>query len=283
MKKLIPIFSLLLALTACATTEKKDMFYFDQAPLMGMIYDEDSQPVPGAQVSVDGRKGPMADIRGRFVLPDLARGTHTITIAKNGFEELTSQIEFLNKSEALYLRMISFGQLLAKAETALNDRKWSDADGYLVRAEKLTPQDPVLLYLKAVRAYRTESYNDAESQLTKIINSGFAEPYVYLFRADVYEKGLNQPEKAIGDLTTFLNKRYDADVEKRLEDLKARVGQKPAAAPSPAPAQAPVKTQTAAPSRTAPAGSSTTSAAAPSTAPAAAPAAPPSTGKAGQP
>ncbi len=279
MKKLIPIFSLLLALTACATTQKKDMFYFDQAPLMGMIYDEDSQPVPGAQVSVDGRKGPMADIRGRFVLPDLSRGSHTITVAKSGFEELTSQIEFLNKSEALYLRMISFGQLLTKAETALNDRKWSDADGYLTRADKLSPQDPVLLYLKAVRSYRTGGYADAESQLTKIIDGGFAEPYVYLFRADVYEKGLNQPERAIQDLTVFLTKRYDADVEKRLADLKARVGQKPAAAPSqPAPAQAPVKSP-AASNGTAPA--STTPAPAPTTAPSAA--APSPTGKAGQP
>src|SRR5690348_15121099 len=63
-------------LAACATQKVEDPL-FDKAPLFGMIYDADNQPCDGVQLTVDGVPGPLTDIRGRFMIPDLTRGPHT--------------------------------------------------------------------------------------------------------------------------------------------------------------------------------------------------------------
>ena len=211
-------------LASCATQKKKqDVLFFDTAPLMGMIYDDDSQACAGALLVVDGRSGPITDIRGRFILPDLSRGEHTIIVKKDGYEELTAHIAFLTQTDVLYLRVISFGQLLSKAEASLDQRKWDDAAGYLSRAEKLSKEDSILLYLQAILYYRTGKSQEAVSSLTRILDQGIDEPYVYLFLADVYEKGLGAPDKAVGSLEKFLSKRSDADVEKRLAGIKEKM------------------------------------------------------------
>jgi tetratricopeptide (TPR) repeat protein len=213
-----------LILAACASQKKDDVLFFDKASLMGMIYDEDSQPCAGAQLLVDGKSGPITDIRGRFLLPDLARGEHTIAVKKDGYEELSARVVFLNRTDVLYLHVTSFGQLLARAETSLDDRKWDDAAEFLARAEKLKKDDSVLLYLQAILSYRTGKHAEAVSYLTRILDQGIAEPYVYLFLADVYEKGLGEPDKAVTSLEIYLTKRADADVEKRLAALKEKMG-----------------------------------------------------------
>ena len=64
-------------------------------PLLGMVYDEDSQPCSGAWIHVDGRKGPQADLHGRFVINSLERGFHQIEVRKEGYETLTVPIEYM--------------------------------------------------------------------------------------------------------------------------------------------------------------------------------------------
>jgi tetratricopeptide (TPR) repeat protein len=215
-------------LISCASQQKDNVFSFDRAPLLGMIYDEDSQPCPSVSLTVDGVKGPVTDIRGRFVMPDVSRGEHQVIARKDGYEDLSTQFLFLNKSEVLYLHMVSLGQLLTKAELSLDDRNWADAASFLERAEKLKPADSVLLYLKAILAYKTGKYPEAAGYLDGILEQGIQEPYVYLFLADLYEKNLGEPGKAISLLETYLSKRSDSDVEKRLASLKEKQAQQPA-------------------------------------------------------
>jgi len=215
-----------LLLSACATQQKRDPLSFDKAPLFGMIYDEENQPCAGARLFVDGGEGKgetglVTDIRGRFVLPDLTRGVHDVVAKKEGYEELSTKIAFLNRTDALFLRMVSFGQLLTNAEKAIEARKWEQAQELLGRAGKLDSGDSVLLYLQAVMAYRTADYPAAVGYLNNILDEGIHEPSVYLFIADIYEKKLSDSGKAIENLQAYLGEHADPNAEKRLAALKA--------------------------------------------------------------
>jgi tetratricopeptide (TPR) repeat protein len=225
-KSLLAALCAALLLASCATPQKKNPLSFDKAPLFGMIYDEDNQPCAGARLIIDGVEGKgetglVTDIRGRFVLPDLPPGEHHLVARKEGYEELSAKIVFLNSTDALFLRMVSFGQLLTNAEKALEERKWEQAGDFLARAGKLDPGDSVFLCLQAVKAYRTGCYPEAVGFLNGILESGIHEPSVYLFLADIYEKKLCDQEKAIENLQLYLGKRADSDVEQRLAELKA--------------------------------------------------------------
>jgi tetratricopeptide (TPR) repeat protein len=211
-------------LTACASQQKAEILDFDTAPLFGMIYDKDNQPCAGVAINIDGTQGPVTDIRGRFILPDVTRGAHTVVAQKEGFEKLTVTVQFLNKTDVLYLNIMSFSELLTKAENALKEMKWDDADAFLSRAEKLDSEDSIFLYLRAVLAYKTGEYPKAVEYLNGILTKGVKEAYVYLFLADIYQNNLNEPQKAIDNLEVYLSRRADPDVQKRLEALKGGAG-----------------------------------------------------------
>jgi tetratricopeptide (TPR) repeat protein len=191
-----------------------------------MIYDADNQPCPGVQMEIDGRDGPLTDIRGRFVIPDLARGDHRIVARKAGFEELVAGISFVSKADVLHLQMTSFSQLLGMAHAALSEMLWAEAESFLQRAEKLDPADAVLRYLLAVHAYKTGNYASAVTYLKAINEAGQPEAAVHLFLADIYEKNLDDPQGAIDNLEAYLRLRDDPEMRRRLENLKA--GQKEA-------------------------------------------------------
>lgn len=171
--------------------------------------------------AVNDETGPVTDIRGRFVLPDVSRGEHMLLARKEGYEDLSLKVTIMNRTDALFLRMISLGQLLSKAEKSVEERKWADAEALLGRAARLDTADSVLLYLRAVKAYRTARYAEAAGWLNDILGKGVREPSVYLFLADIFEKKLNNPENAIRNLKTSLELRADSDVEKRLARLQA--------------------------------------------------------------
>ena len=214
-----------LLLAGCASEGANDGRAFQKAPLFGMMYDEENQPCAGAKLAVDGATsekdtGLVTDIRGRFMLPALSRGEHSLVASKEGYEPLTVKILFLNSTDVLFLRMVSFGQLLGKAEKALEDRKWADAESFLARAEKLDAGDSVLNFLRAVKAYRTQKFSEAVDLLNGLLAKGVNEPSIYLFLADIYEKKLEDQQKAISSLEAYLARKSDAEVERRLAALR---------------------------------------------------------------
>ena len=211
-----------LLLMTCATHGKRGEISFPPAPMYGMVYDADNQPCAGVQVGVDGSAGPQTDIRGRFILPEISRGEHTVSAKKSGYETLLVGISFLNRTDVLHLRMTSFGQLLGMAEKSLGEQRWADAEAFLRRAEKLDPEDAVLRYLLAIKAYKTGAFSIAADYLAAILASGNAAPSVYIFLADICEKNPGERGRAVACLESYLTLRPDPAVEKRLEELKGR-------------------------------------------------------------
>ena len=224
MKKAFGALLVSVLIVSCASQDAGDPRQFEKAPLFGMMYDEDNQPCSGVNLLLDGAtsagNGIVTDVRGRFVLPGLSRGEHAVVARKDGYEELSVKIQFLNRTDVLFLRMVSFGQLLADAEKALEDRRWDQAEGFLARAEKLDARDAALLYLRAVRSYKAGSHADAAMYLHRLLEEGIREPAVYLFLADLYERHLSDRQKAIENLELYLARKADDEAQKRLAALK---------------------------------------------------------------
>jgi len=218
--------ALLAALVAvsCASEKARDGLAFEAAPLFGMIYDGENQPCGGVRLTVDGSDGLLSDLAGRFVVPDLARGEHRLVARKDGYEELAIEFAFLDRTDILHLRMTSFDQLLAAARDALRDDRLADAEAALARAERLDPADDVLRYLFALHAWKAGRYADAIGHLDRIAGGGGRQPAVLLLLADIYERHLGEPRKAIENLEAYLLIRDDPDVRQRLEEIRRRLG-----------------------------------------------------------
>jgi hypothetical protein len=220
MRRLAILLLVALACASCVSRAKRDPMDFDKAPLFGMIYDADNQPCSGVSVIVDGKLQSTTDIRGRFVLPEVARGEHKLEARKEGFEDVSLTFQFLHQTDVLYLRMTSLAQILSMAEGAMGERRWVDVEALLLRAEKLDRSDPVLLYLRALLSYRTERYAEAVGYLDALTDSGVREAHVYLLRADINERHLENPAAAVSDLESYLELRSDPEAEERLEALR---------------------------------------------------------------
>ncbi len=212
----------LFILAGCMSQQVKDPRGFDVAPLFGMIYGYDNQPVAGVRISVDGKPGPQSDLMGRFVFPDLSRGEHSIIARKSGYETISISLKFLNQTQVLYLQMYSLAQLLDLAEKHIEAREWARAKDLLSRAATVDPADPAYRYVKAILDFRKGNTADAVSALRGLLDAGVAEPAVYLFLADIYQYRMGDPPEAAQMLKAYLERKGSADVEQRLRLLEAQ-------------------------------------------------------------
>jgi len=212
---------LILLLGACKTVSNENPLQFDSAPLFGMIYDMDNRPCAGVSLLLDGGQKSVTDLDGRFVLLGVKRGTHTLTAASEDREPLEARFDFQNQTHVLYLKMVSFDQLLSQAQDALDRRKWADADRALRRAAAIHEADTVLVYLRAILDRQQGDSTAAAARLESLLAGGGAAPTIYLFLADLYQDSLGKPAAARGALEEYLKQVEDADVRKRLEDLKS--------------------------------------------------------------
>lgn len=214
------IFLSILLFFSCATTRKKSPDDFTEAPLLGMVYDYDNRPCPEALIIIDDNEEVMSDINGRFIISALSRGNHSVTSKKEGYETLSFSFEFLNRTQVLYLRMISFHQLLIEIENTIEKREWDEVESLNKRAEEIKKDDPVQLYLKAVYLNEKGHPEDAVKILLGIIKDGFDEPVIYLTVGDIYQYKLDNTPEALKYIEKYLEFENDSEVRKRYEMLK---------------------------------------------------------------
>jgi tetratricopeptide (TPR) repeat protein len=208
---------------SCTTLKKENPAQFETSSLFGMIYDYDNRPCTEVQISIDGREGPTSDINGRFIIQSLARGEHQMRFTKDGFETESLRFNFLNRNQVLYVRMISFGQLLEEAETALALQQWEEANDFIRRAENIKAGDPLARYLYAILLKERGRAREAADVLRGILGAGFTGPYVYLALADIYQYQLHDLEEAAGYLRDYLNIESNREAQKRLEELNTEI------------------------------------------------------------
>jgi tetratricopeptide (TPR) repeat protein len=213
---------LALSLSSCVSYRERRLREFESATLVGMVYDQEQKPCAAALITVDGKEGPTTDINGRFVIDALERGDHLIRVSKEGFEPLEVPLSFVDRTQVLYLRVVSLGQLLREAEEALDRRKLQEADGLLRRAEALDPEDPVGLYLRAVYFLKLDDTEQAIGLLQKILARGQRAPAILLSLADIYQYHLQDAAQAASFLREYLRTEDDPDIRARLAELEGR-------------------------------------------------------------
>lgn len=217
-------------LVACASTAAggcltaSDPIDFGYAPLFGMIYDADNEPVAGARVTVNGERAFTSGVMGRVVIPELPRGIHSISVSKPGFETVETEVEFLTRTHVLYVRMVSFDHLLAQAEGDLAGGRFDLVEAHLSRATRLDRSDPRGRYLRALIAYRRGRGRESVEILRQLIGDGHGGAYVFLLLADAQEFLLNNEEAAAEALAEYLTFRDDPNAGERLERLRGHGG-----------------------------------------------------------
>lgn len=210
-----------LLLFSCKTVSNENQLRFESAPLFGMIYDVDNKGCAGVSLLLDGAQKSTSDINGRFVLVGVKQGPHSMKASAEDHETLEVRFNFENQTQVLYLKIVSFDQLLTQAQDALDKRKWSDADSLLRRAAAIHSTNVVLVYLQAILAYQQGDFPGAASRLQSLVSGGNAISYVYLFLADLYQYDLAMPELAQKALNEFLKQEDNPDVRKRLDEMRA--------------------------------------------------------------
>lgn len=206
-------------LAGCMSQNARPPQEFTEAPLYGMVYDFDNQSCPEAIVIVDDREQARSDINGRFVVTALPRGRHRVVVRKEGYEECGMDFEFLNRTQVLYVRIISASQLMRQIEGALEERDLARARQLLDRTLSVAPGNPVARYLEAVFMMEDKHPDEAVALLLGIVDEGYREPVLYLTLADLYQYAIDDPRQARVYLEKYLQLRQDPAIQRRLETL----------------------------------------------------------------
>ena len=153
-------------------------------------------------------------------MADLARGTHSLAVAKAGYERLEATVEFFDKSQVLYLKVISLDQLLSKLEEALAQRRLAEAAALVARAEGVNSTHTDVRYLKAVYLVRSGEPRQAAALLEQLVAEGERAPALHLTLADVYQYALADRDRARAALAAYLRLQEDSQARSRLEALQ---------------------------------------------------------------
>jgi hypothetical protein len=135
-----------------------------QALMYGMVYDNENLPVQNALIYTNGVKVSESDVQGRFVLKSLFRNEFKITVVKPGYEEANAVLQF-DPFNIIHIKMINAVQLLSQAESAMDERRWTDAVKLCERALALEENMPEALYLSALAFFRTGDTVTAKTRL----------------------------------------------------------------------------------------------------------------------
>ncbi len=218
----LPAIALLL-LAGCASqkTQTGKELNFKTADIHGMVYDTENRPCQGAKINLDGEAGitVISDVNGRFTLPHISGGKHTVTTKKTGFENEVFDFEYTSRKQVLYIRLISLDTLLSNAEKALDALEWQWAEDSLTRAAVIDPDDSRYLLLRGALSYRLDNPKTALEYWLRLHSKGHRDPYLYLIIADAYQYGLDSPGDARIWLEKYLSSRDDEEVRERLREV----------------------------------------------------------------
>jgi tetratricopeptide (TPR) repeat protein len=132
--------------------------------MYGMVYNDENIPVSGAAVFIDGKAESVTDTQGRFMLISRQRKEFEIGLEKAGYERVRAMFRF-EPMEVIHLTMANAGQLVSRAELAMDEGRYGDAEAYCDRALRLDPFRIDAPYLKALSLLRRGEYERARTLL----------------------------------------------------------------------------------------------------------------------
>ena len=94
----------------------------------GMIYDTDNRPVVNYLIFIDGQAYGISDIGGRFTLKKVSKGKHLLSGNGTGYLSISQEINILDKSQILYLRVPSVESRFKEAYFFITQEEYSKAE-----------------------------------------------------------------------------------------------------------------------------------------------------------
>lgn len=203
-KILIMLSALFLLMGGCSSLQVDDDLNFDQAPLIGMIYDQDNQPVAGAVIDIEiGTEEGAGDDKAEQgdEKSDEAAGDDS---ADNAGEKAAREEERPNKGRIQQERSSVNGRFIINNLPPGVHTAWVLADGYepnAVRFEFFSREQ--VLYIKlssfenlidmAENAAEKEEYSAATAYLDRAAKIRPDDPvYRYLRAVIAYKEGKKQ-------------------------------------------------------------------------------------------
>ena len=96
-------------------------------PIQGMVYDQDSRPVPGYRLSLDGWHTATTDINGRFTFMGAKYGTHTVTGSDARYLPFSESCSFQNRTEVLHIKLTSADGLYCRIDDEISEQNFTAA------------------------------------------------------------------------------------------------------------------------------------------------------------
>jgi hypothetical protein len=140
--------------------------------LGGIVTDVGGTPVAGAEVELDGRRPVITSLDGRFGVTGVRRGPHSIRARKPGHEPATVEVDFVDRRQIIYIRLVSRDALIRSAVTAIEAGRLGRAERFLERAAPLTDSqtDPDVRLLEAVLLAEAGDRNGALEALAPLLD-----------------------------------------------------------------------------------------------------------------
>ncbi len=188
---------LVLILYGCVSTGNDGPFQPAEAPLMGMIYDTENNPVTGAEVIMDGTNTALSDINGNVILYRVTKGEHSFIIRKKGFEAVYCTLNVSSSRQVLYTALTSMETILDKLEKALTLNKTGEAALLRTQAWKIDPDNAQYRYLNTVYLVQTGNYPDALQEIKTLLKIYPANPSLLLTEVKILSSGLRENSRAL--------------------------------------------------------------------------------------
>ncbi|AEJ61832.1 hypothetical protein Spith_1571 [Spirochaeta thermophila DSM 6578] len=192
--------------------------------LQGMVYDRAGNPVTDAVIEIEGKQMGVSDFNGRFYIPGMVPGTYTVGVQKEGYLPYEGTVAIRSHTDVLYVGMVSWEDLCRRAERALQEGRWGEAEQAISRALEIKPDEPLVRFLAAVvcaMPARPERRPDRAVELLEdLLSEGYREPAIYLMLADLYEYDFKDLVKAEERLSQYLSLKQDTEAENRLAALR---------------------------------------------------------------
>jgi hypothetical protein len=133
---------------------------FGEAIMYGMVYNDENLPVSGAAVLIDGTMTTLTDTQGRFMLMSKQRKEFVLVLEKSGYETVKATFRF-EPMDVMHIMMINAGQLVNRAEIAMDEGRYREAVVLCDRAIALDGERIDAPYLKALGMIRLREYSRA--------------------------------------------------------------------------------------------------------------------------
>ncbi len=152
---LLLIFAALIV-TACHSTHSY-LGSFRKADVPGVVYGERSDGggrhgVPGARIVLNASEPLVSDANGRFLLPDIRPGPHTLTVQHPAYLSVRKEIQVLNRSQAIYVRMQRIDVVVAQIAEAVTAGEYAEAARAARRVIEADESNAVARYALALSA-----------------------------------------------------------------------------------------------------------------------------------